>query len=308
MLKLDVKNEELKKEIQALKVKQKAVILAHNYQRDEVQEIADFTGDSLSLAKTAVNVKAEVIVFCGVRFMAETAYILNPNKLVLMPEPRAGCPLADMIAVEDLRQLKADNPWVPVVCYVNSSAEIKAESDVCCTSANAVAVIKNLPQKKVIFIPDANLARYAASQTNKDVVIWSGYCPTHQKIKPEQILALKEKYPQAVFLAHPECQASVLALADFIGSTSEIYKQAKKTKAKVVIVGSELGMLYRLQKDSPDKIFLFPSKETICPNMKATNLKKVLRSLVELQTPVTVPETTRQLALAAVKRMVEFSA
>lgn len=308
MLKLDLKNEELKKEIQALKVKQKAVILAHNYQRDEVQEIADFTGDSLSLAKTAVNVKAEVIVFCGVRFMAETAYILNPNKLVLMPEPRAGCPLADMITVEELRQLKADNPRVPVVCYVNSSAEIKAESDVCCTSANAVAIIKNIPQKKLIFIPDANLARYAASQTSKDIIIWPGYCPTHQKIKPEQILSLKEKYPQAVFLAHPECQASVLALADFVGSTSEIYKQAKKTQAKVVIVGSELGMLYRLQKESPEKLFLFPSKETICPNMKATNLKKVHRSLVELKTPVTVPEETRQLAAAAVKRMVEFSA
>jgi len=308
LLKLDIKNEELKKEIQALKVKQKAVILAHNYQRDEVQEVADFTGDSLSLAKTAVNVKAEVIVFCGVRFMAETAYILNPDKLILMPEPRAGCPLADMITVEDLRQLKADNPRTPVVCYVNSSAEIKAESDVCCTSANAVAIINNIPQKKLIFIPDANLARYAASQTNKDVIIWPGYCPTHQKIKPQQIIALKEKYPQAVFLAHPECQASVLALADFIGSTSEIYKFAQKTAAKVVIVGSEMGMLYRLQKENPDKLFLFPSQETICPNMKATNLKKVYRSLVELKTAITVPEPTRQLAAAAVRRMVEFSA
>lgn len=305
MLKVALKNEALKKEIQALKVKQKAVILAHNYQRDEVQDIADFTGDSLALAKIAVDVKAEVIVFCGVKFMAETAHILNPDKLVLMPEPRAGCPLADMITAADVGQLKKDNPGVPVVCYVNSSAEVKAESDICCTSANAVELIKRLPQEKIIFVPDANLGRYVAGQTSKEVIIWPGYCPTHHKIKPEQILALKEKYPQALFLAHPECKPEVLALADYIGSTSGIYQFAQQAKAKELIIGSELGMLFRLQKENPSKLFLFPSKETICPNMKATNLKKVLQSLVELKTLITLPENIRQAAERAVKRMVE---
>lgn len=304
MLKLSAKKEELKKEILALKLKQKAVILAHNYQRDEVQDVADFTGDSLALAKVAAQVKAEVIVFCGVRFMAETAFILNPGKLVLMPEPRAGCPLADMITADDVRMLKEDNPQTPVVCYVNSSAEVKAKSDVCCTSANAVEIVQRLAAKKVIFIPDANLAQFVATKTDKKITVWPGYCPTHHKIKVEQILSLKEKYPQAVFLAHPECRAEVLALADYIGSTSGIYQFAKEVNAKQLIIGSEIGMLYRLQKENPGKLFLFPSQETICPNMKATTLPKVYESLVHLKTVISVPEDIRQAAEQAVKRMV----
>lgn len=280
--------------------------MAHNYQRPEVQEIADYTGDSLGLARQATKLPAEIIVFCGVHFMAETAFILNPRKTILMPDPRAGCPLADMIDLEGLKAMKSKHPGVPVVTYINSSAEIKAASDICCTSSNAVAVVESLSAPEVIFIPDKNLGKYVATQTNKKIIYWPGYCPTHHRIKREQVLKLKEEYPQAVFVAHPECEPRVLELADKIGSTSAIYDFAKTTSARTIIIGSEMGMLYRLQKESPNKQFLFPSKHTICPNMKLTTLDKVYQSLVDMKTKVTVAEDTRLRAERSVRRMVEI--
>ncbi len=300
----NMENQELIEQITKLKEERNAVILAHNYQRGEIQDIADYTWDSLGLARQATATKAEIIVFCGVHFMAETAHILNPMKKVLLPEPRAGCPLADMITAADVRGLKASQPGLPVVCYVNSSAEVKAESDVCCTSANAVAVVESLPGEAVIFIPDGNLGRYVADRTGKKVVLWPGYCPTHHRITPEQIEKLKNENPGSVFMAHPECRTKVLELADHICSTSGMYKYALESSAQTIIVGSEAGMLHRLQKESPQKLFLLPSKDVICPNMKLTTLKKVYISLLNEQTKVDIPEEIRAQALRSTERMI----
>ncbi len=290
-------------QIEELKEERNAVILAHNYQRAEIQDVADYTGDSLGLARQATETKADVIVFCGVHFMAETAFILNPKKTVLLPEPRAGCPLADMITAADVRSLKESYPGLPVVCYVNSSAEVKAQSDVCCTSSNAVAVVESLPGEAVVFIPDENLGRYVADRTGKKVVLWPGYCPTHHKITPEQIKKLKSENPGSVFMAHPECRTKVLDLADHICSTSGMYKYALESRARTIIVGSEEGMLHRLQKENPQKLFLLPSKDVICPNMKLTTLKKVYLSLLNEQTKVDIPEAVREQALRSTERM-----
>lgn len=295
-------------EIERLKKERNAVILAHNYQRDEVQEIADFTGDSLGLAQQATRTEAAVIVFCGVHFMAETAHILNPEKTVLLPEPRAGCPLADMITAKDVAALRAAHPGTPVVCYVNSSAEVKAASDVCCTSANAVAVVDGLPDAQVIFIPDGNLGRYVAERTGKKVVLWPGYCPTHHKITAAHVLRLKNEFKDAVLVAHPECQVEVLELADHICSTSGMYEYARQTDAVTLIVGSEAGMLYRLRRENPDKQFILPGKDLICPNMKLTTLKKIYLSLLNNQTPVTLPESVREAAKLSTLRMMAVCA
>ncbi len=297
----------LQQQILSLCKKKDAVILAHNYQRPEIQEIAHYTGDSLGLSRQATSSQAKIVVFCGVRFMAETAYILNPNKLILFPEPRAGCPLADTITAEDLRAFKQAHPNVPVVAYVNSSADVKAESDICCTSSNAVKVVESLSSNEVIFIPDKNLGKYVASKTNKKIILWPGYCPTHHKIKAEEITNLKKQYPNAKFIAHPECDPEVLALADAIGSTSRIYAYARKVEAENVIIGSEMGMLYRLKKESPKKNFLFPSRHVICPNMKLTTLKKVYLSLLNMETKIKIDEDIRLKAYQAVQKMVEVS-
>lgn len=292
--------------INILREKRRAVILAHNYQRAEIQEIADYTGDSLGLSIKATELPSNTIVFCGVHFMAETAYILNPHKTILLPDPRAGCPLADTVTVEGLRGLKAKHPGVPVVCYVNSTAEIKAESDICCTSSNAVEVVDSLKANEVIFIPDKNLGNYVGTKTNTKMILWPGFCPTHHKISRERILKLKEEYPEALFAAHPECEPQVLELADEIASTSGIYRFARESEAETIIIGSEIGMLYKLQKDSPKKKFLFPSKNTICPNMKLITLDKVVRSLENMETKIVVSEGIRARAEASVKRMVEI--
>ncbi|MDP1809115.1 MAG: quinolinate synthase NadA [Actinomycetota bacterium] len=290
-------------QINKLKKDREAVILAHNYQRAEVQEIADYTGDSFGLARQAAGTTARVIVFCGVHFMAETAYILNPGKMVLLPEPRAGCPLADMVTADDVEQLKAKHPGAPVVCYVNSSAAVKAVSDICCTSANAVAVVEGLPDEKVIFVPDGNLGRYVADRTGKEIVLWPGYCPTHDKITREQIIRLKQENEGAVFMAHPECRREVLALADHVCSTSGMYDYARSTPAETIILGSEQGMLHRLRRMSPTKTFLMPSNDIICPNMKLTTLKKVYLSLLNKETPVELVESIRVQAEEATVRM-----
>lgn len=299
--------EELINEIRELKRRSKTVILAHNYQRDEVQEIADYTGDSLGLSRTATEMDTDTIIFCGVYFMAETAYILNPHKKILIPEPRAGCPLADMITIDQLLKLKSEHPKVPVVCYVNSTAEIKAESDICCTSSNAVSVVNSLDEGEIIFIPDKNLGSYVESKTSKKMILWPGYCPTHQDITADQIRALKKEYPDAVFIAHPECETDVLDLADEITSTSGMYKFAKKTSSNTIIIGSEIGMRYRLEKENPDKLILFPSKGTICPNMKLTTLEKVYRSLNEEVYEVSIDEGIRARAESAVRKMINVS-
>ncbi len=298
---------ELMNEIRDLKELSNAVILAHNYQRDEVQEIADYTGDSLGLSRKVTELDTDTIIFCGVYFMAETAYILNPQKRILIPDPRAGCPMADMITIDQLIEFKGEHPGVPVVCYVNSSAEIKAESDICCTSSNAVSVVNSLDDDEIIFIPDKNLGGYVATKTSKKIILWPGYCPTHQNITAQQIRGLKEKHPEAVFVAHPECEADVLELADEITSTSGMYRYAKKTSSKTIIIGSEMGMRYKLEKENPGKLFLFPSKTAICPNMKLTTLEKVYKSLRDGVYEVVVDEAVRVRAKSAVTKMINIS-
>ncbi len=305
---LSERQTEYVEKINQLRKERRAVILAHNYQRPEIQDIADFTGDSLGLAQKATETDAEIIVFCGVYFMAETAHILNPEKTVLIPDARAGCPMADMVTADGLLALKERHPGVPVVCYVNSSAAVKAASDICCTSSNAVSVVDSLPDDEVIFVPDVNLGRYVAGQTGKKVILWPGYCPTHRRIKSDQIREIKRTRPGAVFMAHPECDEDVLALADHICSTSGMYKFARETDAIDVIVGSELGMLHKLRLDSPDKRFIMPSDEIICPNMKLTTLKKVYLSLLHEEFRVTLPEEVRARAENATARMVKVVA
>lgn len=293
-------------EIEKLKHERRAVILVHNYQRREVQAIADYLGDSLGLARQAAASDAEVIVFCGVHFMAETANILSPGKVTLLPEPEAGCPLADTITAADIRRLRKEHPGAAVVTYVNSSAEVKAESDYCCTSGNAVQVAQAVEESEIIFAPDRNLGRYVRRVTGRELIIWDGCCPIHDRVTREQVLALKEDHPSAAFVAHPECREEVLELADEVASTTGIYEFARRSPAHEVIVGSEMGMLYRLEKENPGKAFLFPSEDALCPDMKLVTLEKVARSLRCLEPRVVVPEDIRSRALRAVERMVSI--
>jgi len=295
---------EIIREIEELKRKRGAIILAHNYQRPEVQQVADFRGDSLGLARRAASTDAGVIVFCGVFFMAETANILSPGKMTLLPDLEAGCPLADTITAEDVRRLRREHPGVPVVTYVNSSAAVKAESDCCCTSGNAVEVVRSLEADRIIFTPDRNLGGYVRRMTGKEIITWDGCCPVHDRITPGQVEGLLESHPGAVFVAHPECREEVLRLADEVASTEGIYRFAERTSAREIIVGSERGMIYRLERDNPGKVFFFPSKDTLCPNMKLVTLEKVLRSLRDLEPRVEVPGEIRVRALRAVERMV----
>lgn len=291
--------------INKLKKERNAVILVHNYQIPEVQDIADYVGDSLGLSIQASKTDAEVIVFCGVHFMAETAAIISPNKKVIMPEVHAGCPMADMINIEGLRKIKKENPNAKVVCYVNSSAEIKAESDICCTSANAVNVVRSLKDaKEIIFVPDKFLGNYTSTKVkDKKFILWQGFCPTHAKILPQHITAVKEKHPNAVVMVHPECRPETIALADEVLSTGGMLKFASETDAKEIIVGTEIGIIYRLQKENPDKKFYSAYDQAICPNMKMTNLEKVLWSLEDLETEVKVPKAIADKARVAIEKM-----
>lgn len=300
-------DQELIAKIAAVKADRNAIILAHNYQRDEVQEIADFTGDSLRLAIQAATTDADVIVFCGVHFMAETAFILSPEKTVLMPDPGAGCPMADMITAAQLRELKAQHPGAVVVTYVNSSAEVKAETDVCCTSSNAVKVIASLKDaREILFVPDQYLGSFVAKQTGRDMILWPGYCPTHMRITPESIERQKAAHPAAEVLVHPECNQPVVALADFALSTEGICRRARESGAQEFIIGTELGVMYRLKKENPGKIFYPASEMAICPNMKKITLEKILWSLEGMQHEVRVPEDIRLRAHRAVDRMVSI--
>jgi quinolinate synthase len=287
-----------------LKQQRNAVILAHNYQLGEVQEIADFSGDSLELSQRAAETDADVIVFCGVLFMAETASILCPDKTVLLPHAHAGCPMADMITAEKLRQKGGEHPKATTVCYVNSPAEVKAESDVCCTSANAVDVVQSLPDTdEILFVPDQYLGHFAAAQTGRDLLLWPGFCPTHVRIQAGDILRLRKEYPQAEVVVHPECRPDVTALADEVLSTGGICRYARESQATEIIVGTEIGMLYRLRKENPKKRFIAVSEQAVCPTMKLITLENVLWALEEMAHEVMVPEEVRIRARSAVDRM-----
>jgi quinolinate synthase len=320
----------LQKEILEFKDQKRAIILSHNYQRDEVQEIADFIGDSLELSRIAATKDCEMIVFCGVHFMAESASILSPDKTVLLPEKEALCPMADMIRVDSprpvrtkfpgfenppayvfppeytLRDIKKEYPGVPVVAYVNTTAEVKAESDICCTSANVVKVIESLPGDKVICIPDKNLSLWAARNTGKQVIAWDGYCNVHERVTVEDISKARLDHPDALILAHPECRIEVLDLADHVTSTSGMLRYATASDAKEFVIGTEIGLMHRLRKDNPDKHFYPLRKDMICPNMKKTTLKSILRAFQDNTFLVKVSEDIRIPAKRALDRMLSI--
>jgi len=289
-----------------LRRQRRAVILAHNYQLGEIQELADFTGDSLELSRRAAATDAEVIVFCGVRFMAETAAVLCPGKVVLLPDPRAGCPLADMITAPQLRELKVAHPGAPVVCYVNTSAEVKAESDFCCTSSNALRVTERAPGREVIFVPDRNLGQWVQRHTEKHLSLWQGYCPTHERISAEDIRRALHRHPDAEVIAHPECRAEVLDLAHQVLSTSGMIRRVREAAATTFIIATEVGMIHRLQKEAPGKRFVPASVRALCPNMKLITPEKVMWSLEDMSGQVSVPQEIAVAARKAIERMLEI--
>jgi len=299
-------NKKLITKIKQLKDERRAIILAHNYQPAEIQDLADFTGDSLGLSIKAAETDAEVIVFCGVRFMAETAAILSPGKTVLLPDRFAGCPLADMVTAQQLRELKQKHPDALVVCYVNSPAEVKAESDYCCTSANAVELVSSLPaDKPVIFVPDRHLGKFAAEKNGRNLILWPGYCHVHVAITEDDIKNEKAKYLDAIVMAHPECTEPVKELSDEIISTGQMLKFVARAKAKQYIVATEVGMIHALRKLKPDAEFFPATDRAICPNMKKITLDKVIASLENMQFKVTVPEDIRIKAKKSLNRMLE---
>ena len=294
----------LKQQIRTLLTQHNAVLLAHNYMRDEVQEIADITGDSLGLSLEAAKTSADVIVFCGVHFMAESAAILSPDKKVLLPRPDAGCPMADMVTAGELEVLKAKHPGVPVVTYVNSSAEVKACSDICCTSANAIKVVRSLKEDQLIFVPDRNLGRWVAQFVpEKEFIFWEGFCPTHERMTVAAVLQKKAEHPDALFICHPESVPEVTALADHACSTSGMYDYCRTSPATRFIIGTEAGILYKLRLENPGKQFILASPALFCPNMKLTSLEDVLISLQTLSPVVSVPEEIRLKAKSALDRM-----
>lgn len=299
---------ELIEKINKLRKGKNAVVIVHNYQREEIQAIADYLGDSLALAQAAVKTQANIIVFCGVHFMAESAAILNPTKKVLLPAQEAGCPLADMITVDKLKEKKQAFPDAAVVCYVNSSAETKAESDIACTSSNAVQVVKSLKEKRIIFVPDKNLGRYVQGHVpEKDIILWEGFCPTHIRLREIDIKAAKNRLPNAEFVAHPECDPEVLKYADAICSTGGMFKYVKKSSKKEFLIGTEMGMLYRLRQENPGKKFYLPTTHLICANMKLTTLGWVLHALEKEVYEVKLEGKIAKKAKQALMRMLEVS-
>ena len=281
-----------------------AVIMAHNYQRGEVQDIADYTGDSLELARLAAKTEASIIVFCGVHFMAETASILCPNKTVLLPDQGAGCPMADMITAEQLIAKKKELPNATVVTYINSSAAVKAESDYCCTSANGVKIVQSIDAEEILFVPDQYLGDFIRRKTGKKMTLWPGYCPTHARILPQDIIERRKEHPNAKVVVHPECRPDVIDLADEALSTSGMLRYAQREDVNELIVGTEIELLHRLKKENPGKTFIPATAKAVCPNMKKITLEKVLHSLETMSPVIKVPEDIRVRALAAVDRMV----
>jgi len=298
--------DKLEKEILKLRKERNAIILSHNYQRGEVQDIADFVGDSLELSQKAAKTDADVIVFCGVHFMAETAAILNPDKTVLLPDISAGCPMANMITADQLRQQKQKMPGATVVTYINSTAAVKAESDYCCTSANGVKIVGSIDNPEIIFVPDQYLGDFIARMTGKTLTLWPGYCPTHMRILPEDIINRRQEHPKARTVVHPECRPDVIALADEALSTSGMIRYAAREDVSELIVGTEVEILHRLNKENPGKQFYAASKKAVCPNMKKITLDKILEALGTMAPEVKVPEEIRVCAKRAVDRMLEM--
>ncbi len=302
-----MENWQIVEEINKLKKEKNAIILSHFYTRREVREVADFVGDSLSLCKAAVNSKADVIVFAGVHFMAESASIISPEKLVLLPVPDAGCPMADMVNVKSLREAKEKHPEAAVVCYVNSSAAVKAESDICCTSANAINVVNSIENREIIFIPDKNLGAFVSLHTDKKIHLWPGFCHVHENISDQNIKELKKMHPGAEFLAHPECRPEVLTLADHILSTSGIVREVEKSSSTEFIIGTEREIVHSLSRKYPDKKFYSASEKTFCYNMKKITLESILNSLQNMDYETHVPEHVRVKAKRALDRMLKIS-
>ena len=299
--------ENLIKEILAWKKKREAVILAHVYQPGEIQDIADFTGDSLFLSQQAAKTQAKVIVFCGVQFMAETASILSPEKIILLPEIKAGCPLADMAPIEKVKKKLKELPKVAIISYVNSYAATKSLSNYCCTSANAVQVAQAIPaERDILFIPDKNLANFTAKRSKRKIIPWQGFCPVHNILTKEDVIKVKKLHPQALLLVHPECRPEVCNLADYIGSTRGIIEFASNNPAKEYIIGTELGIFHPLKKNNPNKQFFPASEKMICKDMKLITLEKVLHSLKKLEPRIIVPENIRKKSLKALNQMIEI--
>jgi len=298
--------EDIQERIRQLKKERKAIILAHNYQIGEVQDAADFIGDSLGLSQKAAQVDQEVIVFCGVHFMAETAAILAPEKTVVLPDIRAGCPMADMVTASELREWKTHYPGREVVCYVNTSAEVKAECDICCTSSNALRVVDSLAGDEVLFVPDKNLAAFVARHTEKKIIPWDGYCYVHNNILAKDIQEQRSLHPEAEVWVHPECRPGVIDLADKVLSTGGMVKEAKTTDKKEVIIGTESGIIYRLKKENPEKNFYPALKTAVCYNMKKINLIKVLKSLEDMVYKVEVPLDISRRARGAIEKMIKI--
>jgi quinolinate synthase len=289
--------------IERLKKQNRAVILSHYYQPPEIQDIADYIGDSFGLSQQAAQTDAKVIVFCGVRFMAEGAAILSPGKTVLLPEPEAGCPMADMVDVEGLQQLKRMHPDAAVVCYVNTTAAVKAESDICCTSANVLKVVNSMPQDKIIFVPDRNMGRFVAARTEKEIVLWPGFCYAHDRLKAEDILRVKQEHPEALVMVHPECRPEVAKVADYVTGTTGMLKLAREAEAKTFIVGTEIGLEHALKKEAPEKDYIFPNPDLFCADMKLTTLAKVVDSLETLTPRISVPDDIAERARLALEGM-----
>ena len=292
-------------EINRLRRERQAVIIAHNYQPAEIQDLADFTGDSLELSRKAATLDAPVIVFCGVHFMAETAAILSPDKIVLLPETQAGCPMADMVDGPSLRAMKQQHPQARVVCYVNSSAEVKAESDICCTSANAVRVVASIPGE-IIFVPDKHLGGWVSRELKRELILWNGFCPTHARILPGYVQQAKQEHPQAVVFVHPESREDVIALADEVLSTGGMLRVAKSSPAREFIIATEIGLLHRLRLENPEKRFYPATPNASCPNMKKITLEKIAHSLETLTPRIEVAEPIRTRACLAITRMLDL--
>ncbi len=296
--------DEIRQQIKELLKEQNGLLLAHNYMRDEVQEIADITGDSLALSIEASKTGADVILFCGVHFMAESAAILSPGKKVLLPRPDAGCPMADMVTAEELELLKSRHPGVPVVTYVNSSAEVKAHSDICCTSANALKVVRSLKEDELIFVPDRNLGRWIAKFVpEKKFIFWEGFCPTHERMTVSAVLQKKSEHPGALFICHPESAPEVSELADHVCSTSGMYDYCRTSPANKFIIGTGVGIIYKLRLENPTKEFILASPALFCPNMKLTSLEDILLSLQTMTPVISVQEVIRIRAKVALDRM-----
>jgi len=294
---------ELSSAIVRLKKEKNAIILAHNYQIGAVQDIADLVGDSLELSRAAASMDGDTIIFCGVDFMAETAAILSPEKTVVLPAADACCPMADMITADELKRVKSRYPDAAVVCYVNSTAEVKAESDICCTSSNAVAVVRSLKEDRIIFVPDRNLARYAARFTAKEILPWEGFCIVHDRVRVDQVRIAQRRHPGALVLVHPECRPDVIDAADHVASTSGIIRFVRDSRNKEFIIGTETGILHRLKKDAPDKACHPLSESMVCANMKKTDLGTVYQALRDLSPRITVPEGIAVRARSAIERM-----